>query len=197
MNKQRQQEILRQLAEQLSPKRLEHSRQVAETATKLAKMHGVDGEDAMLAGLLHDCARELTHKEMMLAAQQAGLVWGVEEEAEPVLLHAPLAANWARLRYGVKKEAVLQAIALHTTGGPQMTRLDQILYLADLIEPGRDFPGVTELRRLAERDLEAALLKAFDGSILHLLRHGALLHPATVEGRNWLLLQLRQRKKGC
>lgn len=197
MNKQRRLDLMRRLAEHLSPRRLEHSRQVAETAAELAVRYGLSAEPAWLAGILHDCARELSPKEMLTAARQAELSWGVEEEWEPVLLHAPLAAQWAKSRYGVDDADVLQAIALHTTGAPQMRLLDKILYLADLIEPDRDFVGVVELRELAETDIDRALLKALDGSIVHLLRRGALLHPSTVTARNWLLQEMRQHKKEC
>ena len=197
MNKQRRQDLLIRLADHLSAKRLEHSKQVADTAAEIAKCHGVDVSKAELAGLLHDCARELSFKEMFAAARQAEIKWGEEEEAEPVLLHAAVSAEWARERYDVKDEDVLQAISLHTTGGTKMTRLDKIVYLADLLEPGRDFKGVDALRRLVRTDLDAALLRAFDGSMLHILSCGALLHPATVKARNELLLQLRAGKKEC
>ena len=160
MNKQRRLDLMRRLAEHLSPRRLEHSRQVAETAAALAVRHGLAAEPAWLAGILHDCARELTPKEMRAAARQTELSWGIEEEWEPVLLHAPLAAHWAKTRYGIEDADVLQAIALHTTGAPQMKLLDKILYLADLIEPGRDFVGVGKQLRV----IMPAIVVWFDAS---------------------------------
>ena len=197
MNERRCHDILIRLADHLSAKRLEHSKQVADMAATLASYHGVDLLKARLAGLLHDCARELSFKEMFAAAREASICWGEEEEAEPVLLHAAVSAAWARERYDIADAEILQAIALHTTGGLKMTGLDKVVYLADLLEPNRDFAGIAELRLLAKHDLDAAMLSAFDGSMLHLLRCGSLLHPATVKARNELLLRMRAAKKGC
>ena len=94
--------------------------------------------------------------------------------------------------YGVTDRGICQAIASHTTGGPGMTLLDHIIYLADFIEPSRVFPGVEELRNLAEASLNGALLAAYNQSVIHILHNGGLLHPDTVAGRNELVLRNRR-----
>lgn len=186
-------QMLDALEKDLTAKRFRHSWGVSQTAERLALRHGLDAAQASIAGLLHDCARELSKKELLSTAEAFGIVMNDVERAEPVLLHAPIAAHWAAEKYGVTDQAVCQAIAVHTVGAKTMSPLDKVLYLADMIEPGRQYPGVEELRVLADIDLDQALLSALEQSIRYILQGGGLLHPATIEARNSLLLQQRQR----
>lgn len=184
-------EIVTKLKKQLSPKRFKHSQGVEETAVILAKRFAGDPVKAKLAGILHDCAKEVPKNILLQTAEASGIVLSDIERLEPVLVHAKLGAKMAQSEYGVTDAEILQAIALHTTGGPVMTLLDKIIYLADFIETGRDFPGVEELRLLAETDLDLAVLAACDQTIQFLLKERGLLHPATIEGRNALLTKMR------
>ena len=182
-------EIERRLAKQLSEKRMRHVHGVAKAAERLARRFGVCPQQARLAGLLHDCARECAKRELLEIAAARALPLTALERAAPVLLHAPVGALWAREVYGVEDAQVLRAIALHTTGGAGMTQLDKILYLADMIEPNRDFPGVTALRREAETNLDKAVFAALGQSLSYMLRRGELIHPDTIVARNDFLLK--------
>lgn len=183
--------MLAKLAAELPPRRLEHSRAVAVTAAELAARFGADAGKARLAGLLHDCARGVPSNILLQTARASGIVVTDVERREPVLLHAPVGAVIARRDYGVDDDEVLGAIRWHTTGGPDMTLLAQIVFLADYIEPGRNFPGVERLRELAATSLPDALLAAYDATLRQLMGAGRLIHPAAVEGRNALLMMKR------
>lgn len=181
-------EMARTLAARLKSRRYEHSLGVAETAAVLARRFGVDEARARVAGLLHDCAREFPDAALPAEAAARGVVCGAVERAMPVLLHAPLGAARARELYGVTDAAVLRAIALHTTGAAEMTALDKIVYFADMIEPGRGYPAVGELRRLSrEASLDDMTLAGLTRSIAFVLEKGQPLHPDTALARNALL----------
>ena len=141
----------------LSDKRYEHTINVKKMAVKLAKHYGADEEQAALAALLHDAAKEIS-KDEMRAIMQAHPEYaeGGEERPTPVW-HGVCASILARTEWGVTDEAVLSAIACHTAG---MTQLDKILYLADMTSAERDWPGVEKLRKLELKDLDAAMLAA-------------------------------------
>ena len=141
-------QMKQELEKRLKPSRFRHSLGVAETAVKLAKRFGADEERARVAGLLHDCAREFRNEDMVKEAEKRGIAIGEVERSMPLLLHADIGAVRVRELYGVEDAAISQAIARHTVGGPAMTVLDKIIWYADMIEPGRDFPGVDKLREL-------------------------------------------------
>ncbi|MCM0758307.1 bis(5'-nucleosyl)-tetraphosphatase (symmetrical) YqeK [Sporomusa sphaeroides DSM 2875] len=180
-------QVMDKLSQVLSAKRFQHSLGVSQTAGKLAGRFGVDVQTARLAGLLHDCARNISSDSLLQKAEAFAIVMNDVERCQPVLLHAPVGAFLANTEYGVDDPDILAAIRLHTTGGRTMSTLAKIIYLADCIEPGRKFPGVDKLRRLADADLNAALLAAFDQSLYYVIEQGLLIHPATIEGRNYLL----------
>jgi predicted HD superfamily hydrolase involved in NAD metabolism len=184
-------EIVDKLAGNLSPKRLQHSQGVSETAALLARRYGADENKARLAGMLHDCAREMPSNILLQTAEAFGIVVNDVERRETMLLHAPVGAFVARRDYGLADDEIFRAITWHTTGGPTMTLLDEIIFLADYIEPGRTFPGVNQLRALAQKDLNKALLAAYDNTLGHLIQRGGLIHPATIEGRNAILTKLK------
>ena len=178
------------LAARLKPSRFRHSLGVAETAAQLAMRFGVDAEAARTAGLLHDCAREFPNEAMRAEADKRQIPYGPIERAMPLLLHAYLGAVRVRELYGVDDDAISQAIYRHTVGGPQMTRLDKIIWYADMIEPSRDYPEVEMLRRLArEASLDEMLLAGLTESIKFVAAKGHLLHPRTIEARNELLFR--------
>lgn len=132
----------------LSDKRYEHTLNVRKMAVKLAKRYGVDEDKAALAALLHDSAKEISKDEMRaIMRAHPELAEGGEERPAPVW-HGICAAILARTEWGVEDEAVLSAIACHTAGKPGMSRLDKIVYLADMSSKERDWPGVNKLRKL-------------------------------------------------
>ena len=189
-------EILVTLANELRPARFRHCRDVSQTAVRLAERWDADIEKARLAGILHDCARNLKGEELLKTSRQFGMIPSPLELLQPALIHAPLGAIIAERRFGISEPQVLQAIRRHTTGAPQMTLLDKVIYLSDCIEPGRNFSGVRKIRDMAVEDLDAAVLLAYEHSILFVVANGGLLHPNPVEGRNSLLMELKASRNG-
>ena len=161
----------------LSDKRYEHTINVKKMAVKLAKQYGVDEEKAALAALLHDSAKELS-KDEMRAIMQAHPEYAEGGESRPTpVWHGICAAILARTEWGVEDEAVLSAIACHTAGKPGMSKLDKIVYLADMSSAERDWPGVNRLRRLERKDLNAAMLMALKQTNDFVLSQGKPLDP--------------------
>lgn len=178
------------LAGKLTPKRYRHSLAVAQTALALARTHQVQPGLAYLAGLLHDYARDLPNHLLVEVAKTAGLPPDPMKDAVPELWHGSVGAFLVEKELGLKHPALLQAIKDHILGSPAMTDLDKVVFLADMIEPHRDFPGVEVLRDLAFRNLDEAMLAAFDQSIRYLLTKRSLIHPLMIDARNGLLVTL-------
>lgn len=177
------------LEKSLPSKRYQHSIRVYETALELGKLHHAENDKVALAALLHDCGREIPAKESVAKAQELGLPVDFIEAGQPVLLHARIGACLATQKYGVTDPDVLEAIRCHTTGGENLSLTARIVFLADMLEPGRKFPGVEALRRLAQEDLEQAMFTAYRDTIRYLLEAGALIHPAAIAGYNQLAVQ--------
>jgi predicted HD superfamily hydrolase involved in NAD metabolism len=175
------------IKEKLSSKRAAHSLSVVKTALEMAEGTGLDQEKVYLAALLHDYAKELPPEELLALAKENGLLTCLAEERQPDLLHGPVAAWLCRQELKIQDEEILNAIRYHTTGRPGMTRFEIIIYLADLIEPGRKYDHVDKLRKKCAKNLYKGLLYAFDSTLVYVLERKFLIHPLTVEARNWLL----------
>jgi predicted HD superfamily hydrolase involved in NAD metabolism len=160
---------------------------------RLARRWGADIEKARIAGLVHDCGKSPSRNILLKRVLEFGIVMDEIEEAEPQLLHGHVSAELALREFGIDDQEVLASIRYHTTGRVSMSLLEKIIYLADYIEPGRDFPGVDELRELAGQDLDMAVLRAMDLTLIHVIQRGLLIHPRTVAARNWLML-IRNRR---
>ena len=177
------------LAKSLKPSRYQPSLGVAETAVFLAERFGIDREQAQVAGLLHDCAREFPNEDLIQEAEKRQIAVEPVERQMPLLLHAYVGARLVVEKYGVNDKAVEQAIWRHTVGGAQMTELDKIIWFADMIEPQRDYPGVEKLRELSRTaSLDEMMLAGLTQSIAFVLQKGGLIHPDTVIARNEILL---------
>jgi predicted HD superfamily hydrolase involved in NAD metabolism len=170
----------------LSERRYEHTLRVADTAEDLALAHDLDADRARLAALLHDAAREMGPEEFLYLAVKWHLQMGDPERQSPKLLHGPVAAELARRELGVDDEEVLEAVSAHTTGRPGMGPLALVLYVADKIEPGRDYPSVGRLRRLAGEDLNGAAAESLQRAIAHNQERGKATHPTSLEMLDWL-----------
>ncbi len=180
------------LTAQIRGERLAHTYRVLETARLLAARHGADAERTSTAALLHDYAKAMPPAELLAHARCRNLIIDDAEETQPHLLHGPVAAALLQEQGLVTDPEVLAAIRFHTTGRAGMSLLEKIIWLADYIEPGRDFPGVQAIRAEADRDLDLALFHALDDSIIYVVQRGWPLHLYSVHARNWLLAQ-RQR----
>ena len=181
-------EIKEKLKKSIKPERYAHSINAMNTAVELAKHYGVDKRKAEIAGILHDCARDLDTEYIYVICKDAGMKVDEIKKRQPKLLHGPVGAYIARVDYGIKDEEVLEAIRVHTTGKENMEMLDKIIFISDYIEPGREFPGVDSIRELVFKDLDRAMVLAFDNTISHVLEKGELLHPDTVHARNYILI---------
>ncbi|MBO4360704.1 MAG: bis(5'-nucleosyl)-tetraphosphatase (symmetrical) YqeK [Eubacteriaceae bacterium] len=181
--------IKKKLKASLPEKRYIHSLGVADTSKALALRLGEDPEKAYLAGLLHDCAKGMSHEEMLSYARERH--WEPDEVTLGALqiLHAPVSALMAREEYGVTDPDVLDAIRYHTTGRAHMSMLERIVFASDLIEPSRDFDGVEDLRRLAREDFGSCVIACIDSSIRTVMDRGGLIHPDAVFARNDLIAQ--------
>ena len=161
----------------LSDKRYEHTINVKKMAVKLAKRYGADKEKAALAAILHDSAKEISKDEMRaIMRAHPELAEGGEERPTPVW-HGICASILARTQWGVEDEAILSAIACHTAGKPGMSKLDKIVYLADMTSAERDWPGVEKLRKLEMKDLDVAMLAALRQTNGFVLSEGKPLDP--------------------
>ena len=159
----------------VSEARYVHSVGTADTARELALRFGADPDQAYLAGLLHDIARESTGFDLVCEAKRQGIMVSEVEDKLPFLLHGKVAAERAR-SLGVTDEGVLSAIASHVTGKKGWARLDQIVYLADKIEPGRDYPGVDAVREsVSIGDFRDALIRCLQTAISYARQSGSSL----------------------
>jgi predicted HD superfamily hydrolase involved in NAD metabolism len=170
----------------LSEKRYGHTLRVAETAADLARVHGLDEERARLSALIHDAARESEPGEFLRLAEEWNLPVEEPERQSPKLLHGPVAAELARRELGVRDEEVLEAVRAHTTAKPGMGPLSLTLYVADKIEPARDYPSVERLRKLAREDLHAATTETLRRAIAHNEGRGKDVHPSSRAALEWL-----------
>lgn len=171
---------------QLTKHRYEHTLGVMETAVHLAEKYGVDREKAELAAIFHDYAKFRDKEEMKLIIQEQQL--GNELlEFNSELWHAPVGAYLAEKEAGINDPEILDAVRFHTSGRPKMTSLEKVVYLADYIEPGRHFPGVEEVREMAEKDLDQALIQAIKNTVLFLLKKNQRVFPLTVLTYNDLI----------
>lgn len=190
MNQKQAKELVRS---RLSDKRYEHTLNVRKMAVKLAKRHDADEDRAALAALLHDAAKEISKDEMRaIMKAHPEYAEGGEERPTPVW-HGICAAILARTEWGVKDEAVLSAIACHTAGKPGMSKLDKILYLADMSSAERDWPGVNKLRKLERKDLDAAMLMALKQTNDFVLSQGKPLDPMSKAAYDDIQTQVEAR----
>lgn len=162
-------EHIKMLKKRLTEKRFIHSVGVEYTAASLAMVHGADIEKARIAGLLHDNAKCYTEEEKLKKARKHDIPINKFEELNPDLLHGKLGAYYARTKYGVEDKEILDAITYHTTGHPDMTLLDKIIYIADFIEPNRRMLNeLPEIRKEAFTDIDKCLLHIIGNVIKYL-----------------------------
>ncbi|MHB8153307.1 MAG: bis(5'-nucleosyl)-tetraphosphatase (symmetrical) YqeK [Bacillati bacterium] len=162
-------------------RRYAHVVRVARLADLLAQAHRIDPRKARLAGMLHDLARPFNRQRLITECTVRRMPIDDFEAANPIVLHARLSAALANERYGVGDPDVLSAIEKHTVAAAAMSPLDCILYLADGLEPGRDFPERAELARLARVDLGAAMRETLVHNLRHLQAQGLAAAPQTLQ----------------
>lgn len=170
----------------LSPKRFQHTMNVKKLAVRMAQHYGVDTEKAALAAILHDSAKELPRTELLQIMQDNAIIKkGTQNRPEPVW-HGICAAILAKTQWNVQDEEILSAIACHTTGRENMSKLDKILFLADMTSAERDYPGVEELRSLEMRNLDKAMIQALKMTISFVEQKNAIADPESAKALAWL-----------
>lgn len=169
----------------LKHKRIPHVLGTEQEAVRLAKHYGADVEKARIAALLHDCTKKLEMDDQLALCQQYGIQLDELEQRALKLLHAKTGAEIARSVFGVDDE-IYRAIWWHTTGHADMSLLEKVIYLADYIEPTRDFPGVDDLRKAVYADLDQGLLMGLEMTVQEMTAMGNEVHHATMEARDWL-----------
>ena len=172
----------------LEPERIAHVVGCESEAVMLAKTWGEDPDTAATAGILHDITKKFRGEEQLNLCRKYGIVYDEAEARNTAILHARTGAAMARELFHISDE-IYEAIRWHTTGKPDMSTLEKILYLADFIEPTRDFPGLEELRKLAYKDLNDAMALALSMSMGDLRRREREVYKDTLEAYNWYCLE--------
>ena len=182
--------LRKEMEQTLEHKRYEHTLGVAYTAASLAMVHGADVDKALIAGMLHDCAKCMSHrKQIALCHKYKVQLSEIETEKHSPLLHAKAGSCLAEKKYGITDEEILLAISYHTTGRPHMGLLEKIIYIADYIEPGRerakrsyaDIQNLAQVRKMAYCDLDEALCKILSDTLDYLSRKGGTIDSMTRE----------------
>ncbi len=181
-------EVLKRM---LGEKRYNHSLGVSIEAKELAALHGGDLYRAELAGLIHDCAKDIPYDEVFKVCERFGYEPDETELKNPGLIHAPLGAVMIKALFGIDDEEICRAVKRHTVADKGMTKLDKIIYLADMTEPSRNYREVCELRALSRENLDKAFLKALDYSLIFNISKGVLIHPNTLYARNEIIMGFR------
>ncbi|MED4728429.1 bis(5'-nucleosyl)-tetraphosphatase (symmetrical) YqeK [Aneurinibacillus migulanus] len=180
-------QLLEAVREQITKHRYEHTLGVVDTAIRLADKYGADKEKAETAAILHDYCKFWPEDKMREIIENTPVIPKDLLEHDKELWHAHVGAEVVRSELGIEDEEVLDAIRYHTSGRENMTLLEKVVCLADYIEPGRQFPGVDELRAAAEEDLDRALAKGLGGTITFLVNREKRIYPLTVLARNSLI----------
>lgn len=175
-------DIKKELEDNLDSKRYEHTLGVAYTAACLAMRYGYNMEKAYIAGLLHDCAKCMSNKDKIEYCEKHDIPINSTEQANPSLLHAKVGAEMSRRKYDIDDSEIYQAIQYHTTGHPNMTLLDKILYIADYMEPHRDeAPNLDLVRKQVFINIDTALFTILKDSVDYLDSSDKPVDPMTME----------------
>lgn len=188
------QRLLEWLELHVPPARIRHILGVEAMAIALAEHHRLDQERAAQAGLMHDLAKYFKPKRLLQMAKADELPLDPVLEATPHLLHADVGAIVARDEFGVQDREVLEAIANHTLGQPNMSPLSCVVFLADSLEAGRgDTPDLQRLRQVSYENLDQAIWMTCDYALQHIITKRQLIHPRTIMTRNWFLQKANTR----
>lgn len=169
-------------------KRYEHTLSVAYTAANLAACHEADAGKALIAGMLHDCAKCMPEHKLLDICEKHHIPVSREEQRKPSLLHAKVGSHLAHKKYKVTDQDILNAICYHTTGRPAMSLLEKIIFVADYMEPGRrQAPRLEQIRRISYADLDRAVLMILEDTLAYLQDSAAVIDQTTRETYNYYL----------
>ncbi|MCH4170610.1 MAG: bis(5'-nucleosyl)-tetraphosphatase (symmetrical) YqeK [Lactobacillus sp.] len=180
-------ELLDRVSQKLKPTRFAHVQRVAATAEKLAQKYGADVTRARVAGIVHDYAKDLpdeAFKQVILSQQLDPALLGYNNG----IWHGVVGTYFIQRDLQIYDGAILSAVAKHTIGAPKMSKLDQIIFIADFIEPGRDFPGVDAARQAAETSLAAGVAFELAQTLNFLASKKQKIYPKTIDSYNaWVV----------
>ena len=179
----------------LTEKRFYHCECVAESCVHLAKKYGANVEKARLAGILHDIMKDTSDEEQLKIMDKFGIMLSESQRKNQKLWHAVSGAAYIQHYMGITDQEILDAIACHTGGKSGMTLLDKVLFVADYISADRDYPGVEELRRLAESSLEEVMIEGIAFTIPERMEARLTLEPRSIDAYNEALWTLEARKQ--
>lgn len=180
--------INNKLKEMLPQKRFEHSLNVAKCASKLSEIYNYDKDRAYLAGITHDCAKYLNKEEVKYYVNKYNIKLDDLEKDNLALSHSVIGSYIAKYELNIENYDIINAIKYHTTGKENMDILEKIIYIADLIEEGRNFPGVEFLRELTySGKIDEALIVSFNNTIKFVIDNNQMIHPRTIDARNYLI----------
>lgn len=183
--------ILKKLQKELDAERYQHTLGVMYTAASLAMCHGENIEHALIAGALHDCAKCIPGREKIKLCKKYNLEVTPVEEKNPSLLHAKLGAYLALKKYDIVDQDILNSIKSHTTGRPEMTLLEKIIYIADYMEPGRtELPNMAEVRTLAFKNIDDCLYRILEDSLVYLKSRDLPIDIMTEKSYNYYKQEL-------
>lgn len=189
-------ELIQAMEKELKYTRFIHTLGVAFTAASLAERHGADMRRAETAGILHDCAKCIDVGKMEQICEKAGMEISPLEHGNGSLLHSKAGCVLARDKYGVEDPEILNAIACHTTGKPDMTALEKIIFIADYIEPGREAaPHLDEIRRAAFEDLDRALCIILKDTLDYLHETGKPIDEMTQKTYDWYKEMIQAQRR--
>jgi len=167
--------------------RKKHTEGVVKVAVNIAKKYEVNINKVKIAGLLHDYARNLDNKELIKIVESNNIEIDYWEKEIPNLLHSPVGAFLAKKEFKIEDKEILNAIRYHTIGRPDMSLIEKIIFIADIIEPNRDFPGVNLIREKVKVDIDKAVILVCDFTIKYNIERRRIIHPNTLLTRNKLL----------
>lgn len=183
--------IKNKLNQMLPEGRINHSLNVANCAIKLSKIYNCDEEKAYIAGIVHDCAKHLSHEKVEDYINKYEIYLDNLEEYNLALSHGVIGSFIAKYEFNIEDDDIINAVKYHTTGRENMSLLEKIIYMADLIEEERNFPKVDLLRELAySGKLDQALLVSFENTIKFVMDNKQLIHPRTVSARNYIMQEI-------
>lgn len=178
----------KKMKKHLKEHRYIHSVGVSYTAASLAMRYGADINEAMIAGILHDCAKKYDGMQLLAMCDKYGVLPTESQRVNPELLHAVIGSAMAKKEYGIKNQGILDAISSHTTGHADMSLLEKIIFIADYIEPARDkAPNLSEIRRVAFEDIDKAIVMVCKATIEYVSKKENSIDPTTEETLNYYM----------
>lgn len=178
----------RELKKDIGLERYNHSIAVMNTSVKLAKYYNYSIEEARIAGFLHDCGKFQDKIKILKMVDEFDIILDNVMEKDISLAHGLVGEAMAKSKFNIHNQGILNAICYHTTGRENMSLLEKIIFIADIIEPSRNFQGVETMRKLAYENLDKSIVFALDRNIQFVIERGRLLHLDTIKARNHLII---------